>query len=130
MATYAIEDLNAYAYGMRHLSANEINKNYTENLEDFINLPQLTSLIIEYSQGYDEHGNILIDEETNEELFYIVCDWIYGVGLSKLASQNLIECAWDNEQNCMVFWSSEQSQNKEDSNGTKAKPNFTDKKGN
>lgn len=127
MAVYAIKDLNQYASQLRELSANSISENYTENLDDFISLGQLTSLIKEKSQGTDEHDHVLISEETNEELFYIVADWIYGVGLSKLVSQNLVECAWDSEQNCMVFWSAEKSQNMEKSDESTSQPNIRNK---
>ena len=123
MAVYAIKDLNDYASQLRELSANSISENYTENLDDFISLGQLKSLIIEKSQGTDENNHILISEKTNEDLFYIVADWIYGVGLSKLASQNLVECAWNNEQNCMVFWSAEKSQTMEKSDESQNQPN-------
>jgi hypothetical protein len=118
MEVYAIKDLNDYASQLRQLSAKSISENYTENLDDFITLGQLISLIMEKSQGFDENNHILIDEETNEDLFYIVCDWIYGVGLSRLASQNLVECAWDDQQNCMVFWSPKNTENSDESKST------------
>lgn len=127
MAVYAIKDLNEYASQLRELSANNISENYTENLDDFITLGQLTSLIREKSQGTDENGHVLISEKTNEELFYIVSDWIYGVGLSRLVSQNLVECAWDDEQNCMVFWSAEKSQNQEESDESQNQSNTRNK---
>jgi hypothetical protein len=123
MEVYAIKDLNDYASQLRQLSAKSISENYTENLDDFITLGQLISLIMEKSQGFDENNHILIDEETNEDLFYIVCDWIYGVGLSRLASQNLVECAWDDQQNCMVFWSPKNTENSDESKSTR---NFGD----
>jgi hypothetical protein len=126
MEVYAIKDLNDYAYQLRELSAKSISENYTENLDDFISLGQLTSLILEKSQGCDENNHVLIDVDTNEDLFYIVCDWIYGVGLSKLASQNLIECAWDSKQNCMVFWSTEKSQTMEKSDESTQSSNIRD----
>jgi hypothetical protein len=118
MEVYAIKDLNDYASQLRQLSAKSISENYTENLDDFITLGQLISLIMEKSQGFDEHNNVLIDVDTNEDLFYIVCDWIYGVGLSRLASQNLVECAWDDQQNCMVFWSPKNTENSDESKST------------
>lgn len=127
MAIYAIKDLNQYAYELREFSANSICENYTENLDDFISLGQLNCLIREKSHGIDEDGHFLISEKTNDELFYIVVDWIYGVGLSRLASKNLIECAWDSKQNCMIFWSAENSQNMERSDDFKNQSNTRNK---
>jgi hypothetical protein len=118
MEVYAIKDLNDYASQLRELSANSISNSYSENLDDFISIGQLISLIIEKSQGFDENNHVLIDEETNESLFYIICDWIYGVGLSRLASQNLVECAWDDQQNCMVFWSPNNTESSDESKNT------------
>ena len=59
---------------------------------------------------------MLIDAKIIDDIFVTTCDWIYGVGLARLASKNLIECAWDNDQNCMVFWKSDGEKTDEISN--------------
>jgi len=121
---FIINDIGNYAKNLRHLVASHLKENYTENLDEYISLEQLQTLILEKCQNTDDSGNILISEELNEEIFNATCDWIYGVGLSKLASENLIECAWDDEQNCMVFWATE---NMEKSDEPKRTTNNRDK---
>jgi hypothetical protein len=38
--------------------------------------------------------------------------WIHNVALAKLAAQDLVECAWDDDANEMVFWSKETKDDK------------------
>jgi len=46
----------------------------------------------------------------------------HNVGLAKLASKGLVECAWDNETNEMIFWA-----NPEISKTSKRKKSSNDK---
>lgn len=107
MPQYAVRNLEKYAAEMRTAAATYISNDYTDNLDDFITIKQLESFIKLKSSGLDEKGRLLLDSETIDDIFESVCDWIYGVGLSRLASKNLLECAWDNDQNRMVFWKSD-----------------------
>lgn len=115
---FIIEDLPKYIEGLRHSVADYIYPNYTDNLDDYITLAQLQSLVLETCKDRDESDRVLITEDMNENLFITVCDWVYGVGLSRLASQNLVECAWDDKQNCMVFWSPNNVENSNESKNT------------
>jgi hypothetical protein len=113
MNIYAISNLDAYADEMRVAAANSISKDYSENLDDFITIHQLKNLIKQYSSGIDEQGRVVLDDDAIDDIFYATADWIYGVALSRLASKNLIECAWDNEENNMVFWVSHNGEDDE-----------------
>lgn len=104
MKVYAINNLEKYAAEIRLYAANSISEEYSDNLDEYITLTQVQKLIKEKSHGVDQNNNLLIYDDLIDEVFYTTCDWIYGVGLSKLASKNLVECAWDDEKNCMVFW--------------------------
>jgi hypothetical protein len=116
MSNYAIENLDDYANELRQLAANTINPENQENLDDFITICEIKNLVKENARGTDENGKLLIDEEIYEKLFYSIGDWIYGIGLSRLASKNLIECAWDDKLNCMVFWAKENLENSNEYN--------------
>lgn len=116
MPQYAIRNLEKYATEMRSAAATYISDDYTDNLDDFVTIKQLESFIKSKSTGLDEKGRLLLESETIDDIFVSVCDWIYGVELSRLASKNLIECAWDNDQNCMVFWKSDGEKTDEISN--------------
>jgi len=113
MNIYAINNLDAYADEMRVAAANSISKDYSENLDDFITIHQLKNLIKQYSSGTDEQDRVVLDDDAIDDIFYATADWIYSVALSRLASKNLIECAWDDEENNMVFWVSHNGENDE-----------------
>ena len=102
--TYAIMNLEKYADFLRNKVAQSFSEEYSENLDDFVTIKQTCQLIEEHSKGKDESGRLLISESGYEKLFEAVTNRVYNCGLSKLASKDLIECAWDNEKNEMVFW--------------------------
>ena len=104
METYSIIDLEVYAKAMRDGAASSFEKDYTENLDDFITIKQVVGLIEKNNLGLDEEGNYLINSDIFDEVFGQIRDWLYGVGLSKLAAKGFVDCAWDDEANEMVFW--------------------------
>lgn len=101
---YSIVDLDGYAASIRDGVAQSFVENYTENLDDYITIEQVKSVIIGYSLGQDEEGQYLINSEVFNDTFEDVREWFYEAGLSKLAAKGLVECAWDDESNEMVFW--------------------------
>lgn len=109
---YSIIDLNGYASAIRDAAAKSFIEDYTENLDDYISIEQVKNVIIGYSLGQDDDDNYII----NEEVFNDTCDdireWIFNVGLSKLAAKGLVECAWDDVSNEMVFWANNDGQHK------------------
>lgn len=104
MEQYSIIDLEGYATAMRNGAASSFEKDYTENLDEFITIPQVINLIKKNNLGKDEEGNYLINEDLFDSIFNDIRDWLYGVGLAKLASKGFVECAWDNDSNEMAFW--------------------------
>lgn len=105
--TYSITNLEKYAYILREGVANSFTENYTENLDDFISIAQVINLIKSKSDGKDENGQLIICQSAMDIIFDELREWIYGIGLSKLASRGYVDCAWDNEKNEMVFWLSD-----------------------
>lgn len=104
---YAITNLEGYISQMRDAAAKSLSDDYTENLDDFISVGQMINMIENECVGFDDHNRPLLDEESNERIFENTAIWIHNVGLAKLAAQDLVECAWDNESNDMVFWAKE-----------------------
>lgn len=109
---YAITDLQGYVSQMRDAAAKSLTESdeYTENLNDFISLEQMINMVKNECVGFDDEDRPLLDEDTNEKIFEDTAIWIHNVGLAKLAAQDLVECAWDNESNDMVFWAKEKRQ--------------------
>lgn len=104
---YAITDLEGYATEMREAAAKTISDSYNENLDEFISINQMIGLVKENCVGFDDNDRPLLNENANENIYESTISWINGAGLAKLASKGLIECAWDNDTNEMVFWSNE-----------------------
>lgn len=104
MQTYSITDLIGFAESLRTGAAESIVENSKENLDEFITIKQIINMIITKSLGQDSDGLYVIDEDIFDELFEQIRVNIYESGLAKLAAQDIIECAWDNDSNEMVFW--------------------------
>ena len=104
MENYSIIDMNGYAIGMREGVAKSFSEDYSENLDEFISVDQVISLVEQHSLGQDEDGYHIINEEVFNDIFNDLREWMYGVGLSKLASKGYVECAWDDDANEMIFW--------------------------
>lgn len=102
--SYSITDIDGFAQTIRDGAARSISENYTENLDDFISIGQIRSIVQDKSIGIDDDGLLMITEELFDEIFEHIRETIYQVGLSKLAANGQIECAWDDEKNEMTFW--------------------------
>jgi hypothetical protein len=101
---YAIVDLEGYAAEMREAAAKSLSKYYDNNLDDFISIRQMINLIKNECVGFDDKNRPLLNEDTNEKIYEHTVTWIHNVGLAKLAAKGLVECAWDEASNEMVFW--------------------------
>lgn len=105
---YAIVDLNGYVSQMREVAAQSISENSSEdNLDSYISLDQMVGLVKSHCLGFDDNEYPLLNEEANEKIFEEAATWIHNIGLAKLAAQDLVECAWDDKLNEMVFWQKE-----------------------
>lgn len=122
---YAIIDLDGYATQMRAAAAKSISDSNEDNLDDYISLNQMIGLLNERCKGFDEENRPLLDEASNELVFEDAAIWIHEVGLAKLAAQDLVECAWDDESNEMIFWRKE---NKESTKNAQSKSRRKNKK--
>lgn len=116
---YAITNLEGYAVEMRESAAKAICESYDENLDDYISIGQMINLIQANSLGKDDSNRPLLDEDTNREIFDQTCVWIHNIGLAKLAAQDLVQCAWSDEENSMIFWTDPKQENNNESKSKK-----------
>jgi hypothetical protein len=117
---YAILDLNSYVVQMRDAAAKSLAEDCRcDNLDDYISIDQMINLVKSKSLGTDDNSRLLLNEDGNEQIFEAAAIWIHNVGLAKLAALDLIECAWDDEFNEMIFWAKKKTKNKREkkSNG-------------
>ena len=102
---YAVTDLNGYVSDMRLVAAQSLSENCEQdNLDHYISLDQMIGIVKQKSVGLDDQNRYLLNEDANEKIFEEVAIWIHNAGLAKLAAMDLIECAWDDESDEMVFW--------------------------
>jgi hypothetical protein len=109
---YAITDLTGYVTQMRDAAASVISDNSSEdNLDNYISIDQMIGLVKSNCLGYDDNQYPLLNEDRNQKIFDEATIWIHNIGIAKLAAQDLVECAWDDELNEMVFWQKETPKN-------------------
>lgn len=106
---YAIVDVEGYASEMRQAAAKSIADPFDDNLDTYISIGQMINLISDECVGFDSQDRPLLNEDTNEKIYESAVVWIHNVGLAKLASKNLIECAWDSKDKEFIFWANENS---------------------
>jgi hypothetical protein len=105
---YAIVDVQGYVTQMREAAAANISENsHSDHLDAYISIDQMIGLVKSNCLGYDDNDHPLLNEKTNQKIFDEITIWIHNIGLAKLAAQDLVECAWDDELNEMVFWQKE-----------------------
>lgn len=102
--SYSITDLEGFARTLRNGAATSLCEGYTDNIDEYITISQIIKLIDDHHIGVDNVGDYLITENIFDTIFETVRCEIYQSALSKLASKNVIQCAWDSEKDTMVFW--------------------------
>lgn len=112
MNKYSIVDLDGYANTLRDGAAKSFSEEYTENLDEFISITQVKNLVKKYSLGLDQNDNYIITTKIFNKVFNEVREWLYGVGLAKLAAKGLVDCAWDDKKNEMIFWIADDKKSK------------------
>lgn len=113
---YSVRDLRGYADAIRNDAISTYDSTDKNDLDDFITLNQIVGLIDANSLGVDENHDYIIDQETHFDIVDQVSNWIFNVGLAKLAASNKLECAWDNSINEMIFWLPDNCNNGESNN--------------
>ena len=101
---YAIINIEGYAAEMRQAAANSLSSDSDDNLDEYINLTQMINLVKSECVGFDDNDRPLLNEDANEKIYNLTVTWIHNVGLAKLAAKDLVQCAWDNKTNEMIFW--------------------------
>jgi hypothetical protein len=108
--TYSITDLDGCAQMLRDNAAGSFTSEDfgANNPESFISVGQVKNLIAHTSLGKDESGQYIIDDEVFNSTYDEVCNMIFGVGLSKLASKGHLDVSFNSEINEFEFSLSEE----------------------
>ena len=104
MKEYAIKDMKRFCKKMRRYAVAFLSQDAVKkNVRDFITLKQCKE-IIEDCCNKDDNGYFIVDEDAYVDIIEMISKQIYQSALSKLAADDIIECAWDTENNKMIFW--------------------------
>jgi len=108
--TYSITDLDGCAKMLRDNAAGGFTSEDfgSDDPESFVSIGQVKSLIANTSLGKDESGQYIIDDEIFNTTYDQICNMIFGVGLSKLASRGHLDVSFNNDINEFEFSLSEQ----------------------
>ena len=101
---YIINDLESLSKTIRKNASLTFTQSNQDNLDEYITIKQIIELIYQYGDTTN-NGTIILDEVGYNNIFDAVRIRIYNSGLSKLAANGYIECAWDDESDTMIFWS-------------------------
>jgi len=114
MSEYSITELSNFAETVRDSAAANLSGGAYDIriIDTFITIEQVISIVKKESIGLDNNGQFIIDETIFDEVFEQVTSIIYQAALSKVASEDLIECAWDDEKNKMIFWIEDNAKHK------------------
>ena len=100
---YIINEFDEFAKDIREIVARNLGADDTEDIDSYITIHQVKSLIIEQSSSVKNNKPVI-----DEEGLFDACEDIQGMimdaGLSKLAAKGIIECCWSDEDNDFVFW--------------------------
>lgn len=81
----------------------------TDIIDGFITIEQCLDIVDHYCAGVDDNGRYVIDEESYLDMLIEISEQIYQSALSKLAAENVIQCAWSEEDDQMIFWIEEEN---------------------
>lgn len=108
--TYSITDLDGYAKMIRDNAAGGFTSEDfgADDPESFVSVGQVKSLVANTSLGKDEHGQYIVNDEIFGSTYDEICNMIFGVGLSKLASKGHLDVSFNNQINEFEFMLSEE----------------------
>ena len=112
---FVIENVPKFADELRDsviyqmIDSGEIPKPKTKNLtrremDKYITVAQVMTTIRDNLLDINNENKFIIDMDCFDEIYFRVCDNIHGTMLAKLASDGVIESAFDDEKNKFVFW--------------------------
>lgn len=70
-------------------------------MSDFIKPKEVSSIIKQYCI-YKDH-DYLMNTMILQKIFSEVKNWVLGIQLAKMASEDKLDVIWDDEENCMIF---------------------------
>lgn len=100
---YSISDIEGYVDSIIETASEELETMKKEILE-FVSREQIISIVNEECSGYDDQERPIIDQYTHIKIIESILTIVQNTAISQLAAEGMLECAWDDDLNEMVFW--------------------------
>ena len=81
-----------------------------EELDNYMPLEQMYAIVEDYIEDTDENEHPFMLEESYPLMVSDVASAFLGACLSKLAAAGLVETAWDEEKQTVVFWKADKGE--------------------
>lgn len=104
---YAVSDMNGYVDAIVETTSEELETIKQEVLE-LVSKEQIVAIINEQCDEYDDQQRPIIDQDIHINIIESTLTIVQNIALSQLASEGILECAWDDNLNEMVFWLAEE----------------------
>lgn len=102
---YSIEDINGYCRETRFMVASDFADNLTDKeIDQYISLSQVEKFVDEFCDEHDDNGRPIICEQSHNAICEAILIRIQNVGMAKLAADDTLQVAFDEEINDFVFW--------------------------
>tara|TARA_B100001778_G_C18423522_1_gene554377 strand:- start:439 stop:771 length:333 start_codon:yes stop_codon:yes gene_type:complete len=98
---YEIKNLGQFAKGLAKEVARSSYFSF-EQLKNYITVKNIKNIIKDYASK-DKKGCYVIDEIKANAACEDILDWLIGVDLARMCAEDILDCYWDDKQNCMVF---------------------------
>lgn len=72
-----------------------------EEMSFFIKPKEISSIIKQYCVRDD--SDYLMNANILQKIFSEVKNWVLGIQLAKMASEDKMDVLWDDDENCMIF---------------------------
>lgn len=102
---YTIDDVDGYCHQTRALVGTTFDTGITDQeLDQYITLAQVEKILDDFCDYHEENGLPIICQETHNNICEAILTRINNVGLAKLAADDSLQVAFDEEINDFVFW--------------------------
>jgi len=100
---YEIKDMRGFAKSIGKTVAEDLDMDKSE-LKDYITVKNVVEMATQYCIYDKTNKKFLANERILDTILEETRDWIIGLSLARLSSEGHLECAWDDERECMIFW--------------------------
>ena len=107
---YEIKNLTTFSKGVGKAVAEDLDIK-TNELSDYISVKNVKGIARQFCVYNKHRKKYIASEKILESIVDETRNWILGLQLARECGSNKLECAWDNERDCMIFWKNKERGN-------------------